>query len=151
MIEIVTVVVIKAPIETVFDLARDIRAHEKTTAWTKERVVECTSDGLLDEGDVVTFEARHFGVKQRLTSKVIRCDRPTVLIDQAQKGAFKSLVHEHLFEEAPEGTRMTDRLTLQAPLGPLGWIAERLLLRGYMRRFLEKRNLELKKIAEGYP
>lgn len=65
VIEIVTSVVIKAPIDTVFDLARDVRIHAQATAWTSERVIECTTDGLLEEGDVVTFEARHLGVRQR--------------------------------------------------------------------------------------
>lgn len=139
---------IRAPVEKVFDLARDIETHQKTTAWTSERVVECTADRFLEEGDVVTFEARHFGIRQRLTSKVSLCDRPRRFVDEMQRGAFKSLRHEHLFEETPEGTRMTDRLVFEAPFGPLGWIAERVFLAAYMRRFLGRRNQELKRLAE---
>src|SRR2546430_13616299 len=40
----------------------------------------CSSDlvtsGLLGPGDVVTWEARHFGVRQRLTVKITAFDRP---------------------------------------------------------------------------
>lgn len=148
VIEVVTSIVIHAPPEKVFDLARDVKIHEKTTALTNEKVVECSTYGLLEEGDTVSFEARHFGITQRLTSKVIKCDRPRIFVDEMQKGAFKSLKHEHIFEQIPEGTRMTDRLELIAPLDALGWIAERLFLKAYMRRFIEKRNIELKKLAE---
>ncbi len=148
LIEIRTSTIIGAPIERVFDLARDTRVHEQTTSWTKERVVACKRDGLLEQGDVVTFEATHFGIKQRLTSKIIRCEVPNIFVDQMQKGAFKSLSHEHRFEATSEGTVMTDVLILEAPLGLLGWIAERLFLAGYMKRFLERRNEFLKEIAE---
>lgn len=148
VIEIVTAVVINAPIETVFDLARDPRIHAQATAWTSEKVIECTTDGLLAEGDVVTFEARHLGVRQRLTSKVMRCDRPNVLVDKALKGAFRSLIHEHLFEVVPKGTQMTDRLVIVAPLGPLGWIAERIFLARYMRHFLIRKNRHFLQIVE---
>lgn len=148
VIEVVTSIVIHASPEKVFDLARDVKTHEKTTAWTNEKVVECSTDSLLEEGDTVTFEARHFGITQRLTSKVTKCDRPRLFVDHMQKGAFKSLRHEHVFEEIPDGTRMTDRLVLEAPLGVLGWITERLFLATYMRRFIHKRNTELKRLAE---
>mgnify|MGYP001796065336 CR=1 FL=1 len=43
---------------------------------------------------------------------------------------------------------MLDRFEFSAPLGLLGTIAERLFLTGYMRRFIEKRNAILKRIAE---
>lgn len=139
---------IRAPVEKVFDLTRDIEVHQKTTAWTHERVVESTAERLLDAGDWVTFEARHFGFRQRLTSKVVEIKRPRLMIDEMQRGTFKSLRHEHRFEEAVDGTRMTDRLVFEAPLGPLGWIVERVFLAAYMRRFLVRRNHELKRLAE---
>ena len=43
---------------------------------------------------------------------------------------------------------MRDVFEYSAPFGPLGWLAERLFLSAYMRRFLEKRNRELKAVAE---
>jgi hypothetical protein len=39
-------------------------------------------------------------------------------------------------------------LIFEAPLGILGLIAERMILKEYMRRFLDDRNRELKEIAE---
>lgn len=44
---------------------------------------------------------------------------------------------------------MTDTLQFEAPFGFIGWVVERLVLRYYMKRFIEYRNKELKKIAEG--
>jgi len=46
------------------------------------------------------------------------------------------------------GTLARDVFDYRAPLGPLGWIAERLFLTAYMRRFLLRRLRVLKTIAE---
>jgi ligand-binding SRPBCC domain-containing protein len=139
---------IKAPIERCFDLARDLRAHTQTTGSTKERVIEGPASGMMALGDVVTFEAVHFGVRQRLTAKIVEYDRPRVFVDEMVRGALRSLRHEHLFREAGGVTTMTDLVVLAAPLGPLGWLAERLFLRAYMRRFLTQRGRGLKTMAE---
>ena len=63
-------------------------------------------------------------------------------------GAFRSLRHTHTFEAVPGGTLMRDRLEFTSPLGILGRIADALFLERYMRRFLETRNANLKRIAE---
>lgn len=43
---------------------------------------------------------------------------------------------------------MTDVLRFQAPLGPIGWLAERIVLGPHLRRFLVERGLALKAMAE---
>lgn len=51
--------------------------------------------------------------------------------------------------ERPDVTIMTDVFRFVAPLGPLGWLAERLFLTGYMTRFLRVRADIVKRAAEG--
>ena len=63
-------------------------------------------------------------------------------------GAFKSMVHDHMFSEHPEGTMMRDRFEFKSPLGILGGIADRIFLAAYMRRFIVTRNEVLKQLAE---
>jgi hypothetical protein len=67
---------ISAPIEVCFDLARDVEAHIKTSLSTGERAVGSRTSGLLDLGDIVTFEAVHFGIRQRLTARITECCPP---------------------------------------------------------------------------
>ena|GEM_PF-3298824 len=71
-----------------------------------------------------------------------------LIVDQMVKGAFKSMRHIHEFKDQGTQTLMKDTLIFEAPLGILGLIAERVILKTYMRRFLDDRNQELKKIAE---
>ncbi|MBM6616515.1 SRPBCC family protein [Bacillus suaedaesalsae] len=142
-------ILIKAKVTTCFDLCRDINVHSQTVAHTKERIVSRHSSPLLEKGDIVTFEAVHFGVRQRLTAKVTQMERPYSFTDEMLKGAFKSLFHTHEFKEVREGTLMIDKLVFESPLGVLGIIANNLFLERYMERFIATRARELKKIAEG--
>ncbi len=139
---------IQAPIELCFDLARDMNAHTETMAHSGERIVAAPPSGMLEMGDEVTFEAVHFGIRQRLTGKIIQFERPRLFTDQMTKGAFRSLVHEHRFTIEGESTRMTDVVMLEAPLGPLGRIVERLFLRRYMRKLLADKGQAMKRMAE---
>ena len=146
VIELATL--IHAPRERVFDLARSIDAHQDSTAGTEERAVAGVTKGLIGMDGEVTWEARHFGVRQRLTVRVTAFDRPKHFRDVMISGAFKHMAHDHRFSEHPEGTMMSDRFEFESPLGILGKIADRLFLTAYMRRFILRRNEVLKRLAE---
>lgn len=140
---------IYAPPEICFDLARSVDAHVESTRGSGERVVAGRMSGLLELGESVTWRARHFGVTQELTSRITAFDRPRHFRDEMVKGAFARIVHDHHFEPLPDGTRMIDTFDFSAPFGPLGAIAERLVLTRYLRRLLDGRNRVLKRMAEG--
>jgi ligand-binding SRPBCC domain-containing protein len=143
---------VDAPAERVFDLARSVDAHVASTPGSAERVVGGKMEGLLGLGDEVTWEARHLGVRQRLTSRITGFDRPSWFRDSMVKGAFASFDHDHFFERVQEAssqrTRCRDVFTFRAPFGPFGRVVEVLFLERYMRRFLEKRLRILQEIAE---
>lgn len=151
MIKITTEIEIQAPIHICFDFARDIGLHTQTV-WphTKECAVAGVQSGMIGEGGVVTFEATHFLVRQQLSSQITEYKRPYLFVDTMTRGAFKSLKHEHHFIDLRMTTIMQDVLILEAPFGPLGWIAERAVLKAYMTRFLMYRNCELKNRIEQY-
>jgi ligand-binding SRPBCC domain-containing protein len=139
---------IRAPRERVFDLARSIDAHRYTTGGTRERAVAGVTTGLIALDDEVTWEARHFGVRQQLTVRVTGFDRPRHFQDIMISGAFKHMIHDHEFAVHPAGTLMRDRFEFQSPLGILGQIGDQFFLTAYMRRFLAQRNEVLKQLAE---
>lgn len=139
---------IDVPIDTCFDLARDIDVHAETTRQTGERAVAGVLHGKIEAGDTVTFEAKHLGVRQRLSSRMTQFDPPHLFADEMTEGAFKSLTHVHEFFAVPTGTLMRDTLTWVSPLGVLGTIADRLFLTRHMRNFVTQRNQKLKEIAE---
>ena len=139
---------IAAPIEICFDLARDVDAHIKTSSSTNERAVGGKTTGLLELGDVVTFEAVHFGIRQRLTSRIVEFDRPRRFVDEMVRGAFASLRHAHEFLPDGSAVLMRDTLTWQSPVGLLGVIADKLFVESHMRSFMVTKQAELKAYAE---
>lgn len=140
---------IRAPIERCFDAARDLDLHVQSMQHTGERAVGGRTAGLIELGEEVTWRGRHFGVVQHFTSKITAFDRPRHFQDTMQRGAFRSFVHDHFFEPAAGGTRMTDVLHFAAPFGLLGRIAERLFLRRYLVRLLAERGKVIAEWAEG--
>jgi len=132
MIQLTVETLILASPEVCFDMARDMNAHAKTMASSGERIVACPPSGMLEMGDEVTFEARHFWIRLRLSARIVHFDPPFSFTDEMLSGAFKSLRHEHRFKAVDGGTLMTDVVALSAPFGPIGWLAERIFLRQYM-------------------
>jgi ligand-binding SRPBCC domain-containing protein len=139
---------IAAPPERVFDLARSIDAHQQSAEDTHERAIAGVTQGLIGMGDEVTWEARHFGIKQKLTVRITEFERPLRFQDVMVSGAFNSMKHDHEFIAQPPGTLMVDRFEFASPFGILGRIVDRAFLASYMRRFLERRNQILKTLAE---
>lgn len=139
---------IKAPVELCFDLARSVDIHMASTSYTGERAISGVTSGMMSLNDEVTWEATHFGTRQRLTSKITAFDRPRMFVDEMQRGAFKYWRHTHLFESLDEGTLMIDDADYASPLGLLGRIVDQLLLERYMTRLLITRNNHIKRVAE---
>jgi ligand-binding SRPBCC domain-containing protein len=140
---------IAAPIQRCFDLARSIEVHLQGTKASGEQAVGGVTTGLLGADDFVRWRARHFGIRQQLTSKITAFDPPNYFQDTMIEGVFAFVQHDHFFAALSESTTaMRDRFSFAAPLPVLGPIAERLFLRRYMERFLEHRNQILKQVAE---
>ena len=139
---------IAAPIAEVFDLARSIDLHQESTAQTHERAIAGRTSGLIGLGEEVTWEAIHFGIRQRLTARITRFDRPRHFRDSMVSGAFRRFDHDHDFVIDGQGTVMTDTFDYTAPLGLLGRLADGVFLKRYMRRLLARRNEVIRQVAE---
>jgi ligand-binding SRPBCC domain-containing protein len=139
---------VAAPPERCFDLSRSIELHTRSTASTGERAIGGVTRGLIGYGEEVTWRARHLGVWQTLTSRISAYDRPRHFRDSLVRGAFRRFDHDHFFEPEGEGTRMREVFDFSAPGGPLGRLAEWLLLTRYLRRFLAERSEAIRRAAE---
>lgn len=148
MPQIVLETVINAPAEKCFDLMRDVRLHTKTVAKTREKAVAGVTDGKIGLGQTVTFEGNHFGMRQRLTVRVVEFERPRLFVDEMTEGTFRSFKHIHEFSPVEGGTLMRDTVIWTSPFGILGRLVDVLLLERHLRSLIGGRNDMLKKIAE---
>lgn len=145
VIKIVTI--INAPIEKVFDLSRSIDLHKQSMQHTNEKAIAGKMSGLIEEGESVTWEAKHFFKTRRLTSKITAMNFPTYFQDVMIEGDFAMMEHDHHFISTSEGTEMQDVFFFKAPYGIIGKLAEP-FLKAYLRKLLIKRNAIIKTTAE---
>lgn len=139
---------VQAPPEACYALALNVQAHLASTHQTGERLVAGPADGQLKLGDVVTWEARHLGIRQRLTVRISAATPPHHFRDELVRGAFRTLRHDHYFEAVPGGTRVRDVFEFSSPLGFVGGWFDKLFLKRYLTRFLRARNALLKQQLE---
>ncbi|CAM3157387.1 cell division protein [Chryseobacterium flavum] len=148
MSEIYLETLIDADIHTVFDLARDIDLHQKSTSGTDERAIAGRTSGLIENNETVIWKAKHLGIYQTLTTKIISMEKPFQFTDVMQKGAFRSMHHQHLFSETEGKTLMTDIFKFESPLWIVGKLFNDIFLTRYLRNFLIRRIELIKATAE---
>ncbi len=85
---------IAAPVEACFDLSRSIDLHLESMAATRERAVSGVTSGLIGGGEEVTWEARHFGIYWRVTSRITAFEPPHRFVDEMVRGPFALFRHE---------------------------------------------------------
>ncbi|NWL29418.1 cyclase [Paenarthrobacter ureafaciens] len=123
-----------------FNLSRNIDAHVGSMTKSRERAIAGTTTGLISEGEHVTWQAWHLGVRFRMTSRITHMEAPASFTDQQVRGPFKYLRHTHEFRPDGSGTLMVDTVEFAAPFGALGRLVEKLVLARYMENLIRERN-----------
>lgn len=129
-----------APIDAVWAFHEDVSRALPMLSPPESDVRLEQADLPARRGQRVILNVRGpLGVRLRWVADIVAFDPPAGdagrrtarFIDVQASGPFASWQHEHLFEEIDAGrrTRLIDRVTFAAPLGPLGRIAEALFIR----------------------
>lgn len=85
-------------------------------------------------GERVEYTLRVGPAPLRWVTEFEAWDLPRRFVDVQVRGPFASWWHEHRFEPLADGsTQMDDTVYYRVPLGPLGWIADRLFVRPRLR------------------
>ena len=113
-----------------------------------ERAVDGITEGLIELGEQVTWQARHFGFNFQMTSLITEMNRPSEFVDKQVDGPFRQWRHVHSFQVEGDGTRMVDRIDYEAPFGPLGHALDRLFLNRYLTNLIANRINFIKQAAE---
>ena len=151
MVRLEDILVIHAPVERCFDLARSVEVHLAGNVHWGEAALATggVTSGLVGMGQRVTWRAKHFGVWHNLTSEITGMDRPAWFQDTMIQGTFRFMQHDHYFRPVSgDETEMKDVFCFAAPLPILGRLAEIAFLRSYMQKLLRERNAAIQEIAE---
>jgi ligand-binding SRPBCC domain-containing protein len=139
---------INAPVKRCFLLSLNIDLHVASTHATQEQAIDGVTSGLIGEGETVTFQGRHFGLQLRHTSRIEALRPYSYFRDVMTTGVFRHFEHNHHFATMNDGTRIRDEVRFSAPLGPLGWLATKMLVRRRLTALLIERNSVIKRVAE---
>ena len=136
---------VHAPIQTCFDLSRSIDLHLESMSRSKERAVAGVTSGLIGLNEEVTWEARHFGLPWRVTSRITVFEEPHRFVDEmTEPGPFRFFRHEHVFHTVGNRTRMEDNIDLKTRFG----LPADIVAKAYLARLIRIRNDVIKKKAE---
>jgi ligand-binding SRPBCC domain-containing protein len=139
---------IEAPVERVFDLSRSIDLHKKSMQQFGEEPINGRINGLLNEGEDVTWKAKHLFKTRILKVKLTSLKRPHSFIDEQVEGDFRMMKHEHVFKPIENGTIMIDLFHFETGYGFFGSLLNRFYLVNYLQTLLEERNKLIKQAAE---
>jgi len=139
---------INAPVEECFNLSRSVDVHLQSMQSHQEKAIAGTTTGLMNLHNIVTWKATHFGLPIKMTVQITELQYPGYFVDQMVNGPFKWFRHYHAFEAKGNGTLMTDEFVFRSPLGWLGKLVDRWVLKAYLHNLLQQRNEVIKQVAE---
>lgn len=79
-------------------------------------------------------------------TEIAQVNRLYLFMDRQLKGPFALWEHTHTFKEERDGTLMVDSVKYRLPLGPLGTLAHRLLVRKRLEYIFDYRRKVLENI-----
>lgn len=139
---------INAPVEDCFNLSRSVDVHLQSMQSHQEKAIAGTTTGLMNLHDTVTWKATHFGLPFKMKVQITEMRYLEYFVDQMVSGPFKWFRHYHAFEAKSNGTLMTDEFVFKSPLGWLGKLVDRWVLKAYLHKLLQQRNEVIKQAAE---
>jgi ligand-binding SRPBCC domain-containing protein len=142
---------INAPIQTVFDLSRNIDVHQQSAGKTKEKAIAGVTSGLINYNKTVTWKGKHFGFYITHKSRITTMNLYDYFVDEMEEGKFKHFKHEHFFKEENGITTMTETLNYETPYGIFGKLFDFLFLKKHLTNFILHRNIMLKTLSEKQP
>lgn len=120
---------IRATPERVFAFHELPDAFERLTpAWAGTRILEHARSLAVGSRTIVKLRVAPF-VWIRSEFVHTACDPPARFVDEQARGPFRSWRHQHVMTPVEEGTRLSDVIDFEPPLGIAGrWLAPLVIL-----------------------
>lgn len=130
--------------ETFAFFARPDNLARITPPWLAFRVVSRDDD--MRRGLRIEYRIRPLGFPQKWVSVITEYDPPHRFVDEQVEGPYALWHHDHRFRGVAGGTEVTDTVTYALPLGPVGRLAHRLLVRRQLESIFRYREEALVRI-----
>lgn len=131
---------IERPIEEVFAFYGDAHNLERITPPLLGFEVTTPAPIAMGAGTLIEYRLRLHRVPVRWRTRIEVWEPPHRFVDVQVKGPYSLWEHTHTFEQdGPGATVMQDRVRYSIPFGPLGDLADRLLVRRDLRQIFDYR------------
>jgi ligand-binding SRPBCC domain-containing protein len=131
---------VELPIERAFEFYGSARNLERITPpWLEFEVI--TPDPIeMGPGTLLDYRLKLHRVPVRWQTRIEEWEPPRRFVDTQVRGPYSLWEHTHTFEaDGPEATVIEDRIRYSIPFGPIGEIADRLLVQRDLRRIFDFR------------
>ncbi len=133
------------PVDEVFPFFSDAHNLEEITPPMVRFNVLTPKPIPMQAGTLIDYKLRIRGVPVRWTTKIVAWEPNQRFVDEQLKGPYAKWHHEHRFVAKDGGTLCTDTVHYALPLGVLGSVAHRLIVKNDVRKIFEYRQQALLK------
>lgn len=133
--------VLDAPVEEAFELFSRAENLEAITPPLLRFRITSEIPEEMQVGTLIRYRLRLHGIPVSWLTRIEAWDPPHGFVDRQLRGPYALWHHTHSFEPVEDGarTRMTDLVRYAHRLGPLGTIAEHLIVRRDLDRIFDFR------------
>jgi ligand-binding SRPBCC domain-containing protein len=137
--------VIRSRVERVFDFFLDLNNLRKISPTSVE-IIEIHAPTPITEGCRFTIKARSGRMRVDWEGRIVRLERPTLIVDEQLRGPFSRFVHTHRFRDMGNYSMMIDEVDYEPRFGVIGRLANALVIRRQMDKIFEYRYERLREI-----
>ncbi len=130
---------VPAPRDQVFAFFADAHNLESITPGFLRFQVVTPRPIRMAVGALIDYRLSLYGVGFRWRTRIDAWEPGVAFVDVQLAGPYRVWRHTHRFEDAPGGTRVSDRVEYALPLGPLGDVAHALFVRRSLARIFDHR------------
>lgn len=98
-------------------------------------------------GQVISYIVKPVaGIPLRWVTEITHVSEPNYFVDEQRFGPYTFWHHKHFLKEIPGGVQMRDLIHYALPLGPLGWMANDLLVKKQLNDIFLYRKMVLEEM-----
>ena len=142
-----TVQHINATIEECWDFFSSPKNLQTITLDNMSFEIQDFDGKRMYPGQIITYTLKPLlGIKINWVTIITVCKENQYFIDEQRFGPYALWHHKHFFEPTEDGTKMTDIVHYALPLGFLGRIMNRLVVRSKLKTIFDYRHNKIEEL-----
>ncbi|MER3428052.1 MAG: hypothetical protein C4334_08105 [Pyrinomonas sp.] len=120
-----------------------------TPPWLNFRITSEIPEKMY-AGLIITYRVSPLlGWPVGWVTEITHVAEPRLFVDEQRFGPYRFWHHQHIFDETPDGVEMQDIVHYALPFGPLGQLANSLVVRQKLHDIFNFRRLTLERLFVG--